>query len=233
MAKHPVTLGSLTFDSKKDAAIHIIQILDLNINQTIGGEDLEVILSLLEHHPNYEEKVGSGIKRIFVEQKSSTYGTNVKPWRCFYIERFDASVVDFSYDNCLKNYPQGLNNSSATLSDENRQQAYRIAVDDQIIAFKQQHQDRGCAECGSRVALQVDHFISFVDLLHKFEANESELPTQFDDDEFHRKRFRQEDADFANRWQEFHKQSAQLRILCGECNRRRKGRKRYRGSNRT
>lgn len=222
MVKHSLTLGPHFFERKKDAQDYIIRILDRYVDQSLSGEALEVVLALLERHPDYDEKVGLGIQRIFVRQAPSTYGLNIKPKRCFYIKRVDGTEVEFSYKKCL--HGGGSDQRHERLIEERRQSAYRSAVDGQVIAFKQQ-QHQGCAACGciGQTDFHVDHVTQFADLVRQFEQHEPELPSQFDEDPvYHKKQFRVEDEKYEERWQQFHDQHAELRILCSQCNLRRK-----------
>jgi len=190
----------------------------------LSGDDLEVVCALLERHHEYEQKVGAGIQRIFVKCPPPTYGSNIKPMRCFYIERVDSTEVAFSYKKCLEGEGSGIERREK-LVEKRRQSAYRTAVDDQVIAFKQQHQHEGCANgCTRQKDLHVDHILPFADLVLQYEQQDPEPPpSQFEEDHtYHKKRFRIEDEEFTQRWREFHKQHAKLRILCSQCNLRRK-----------
>lgn len=214
MVSHKITLGSRHFKSKKDAKEYIREILDRNIGQTLKGEDLEVVLALLESHPNYDDKVGFGVKSVYVKGSKSNH--------CFYLKYIDGSEDGhFSYEKCLYG-------SREKLVSQRRQKAYRMAVQSQIDEYKRQHRNEKCAECGCSAQgnYHVDHFDpQFARLILDFERRHSHLPTEFDEGLGNTKIFREgdsEDAKFAQEWRDYHRRNAKLRILCANCNFRRK-----------
>jgi hypothetical protein len=69
MVKYSLTLGSHFFERKKDAQDHIIQILDRHVNQSLSGDDLEVVCALLERHPEYEQKGFIAALKEAIEEK--------------------------------------------------------------------------------------------------------------------------------------------------------------------
>jgi len=207
MVRHATTLGALHFSSKEAAKKHIQSILDRNRNkEALTGEDKEVILALLERHPKYEQKFGKGISEIFVKGSEKS--------RCFWLKYKDGSdPQDFSYENCLYN--------DRDFVCKLRQKAYRTAVQDQIEAYKSQHQNDRCAECNCVPnEIHVDHEKpQFLELTRQFEQKQSYLPTEFAQELYiSQKVFKPEDAKFKQSWQEYHRLHASLRILCAKCN---------------
>lgn len=112
--------------------------------------------------------------------------------------------------------------------------AFRNAINAQTEEFREQwlgddKQPKVCEQCKSPVqhengtlTMHVDHvLIPFRELLSKFKRAEN--MTTFA--ETHREKlengvevFMLQDLDLRNRWQHFHQQHAQLRMLCVECN---------------
>ena len=65
------------------------------LNQSnLSDSDMEFLKEVFLCHPNSKQKIGCGIKTIFV--KKSEYGNN-----CFWIKRLDDSETDISYMKCL------------------------------------------------------------------------------------------------------------------------------------
>lgn len=124
MAKRQtVTIGEFTFQTKAECKEFVKTILNkYQINTPVDKPDLEFISELLKRHPEYETKVGSGIKEIVIKLDGYWVKT-----RCFYIVRTDGTYTDFSYGNCIDNdtsrEPFKMFNQSA-----------RSAVKDQIIS---------------------------------------------------------------------------------------------------
>lgn len=65
-----------------------------NLCEYINKEDFDFMISIIEEHPNRSQKVGSGIKNIFISM--TQYKT-----RGFCIERIDGTITDFSYISCV------------------------------------------------------------------------------------------------------------------------------------
>ena len=113
-------IGRFEFATKK-AAEKIIQGI-IDSGKTDRPECQDLLMSLVKMHPEYEDKIGSGISEIFVNA-NPIFNT-----RCFYVRRTDGSVVPFSYKACLKR-------KGASMSEE-WQRAARHAVRGQIDTFK-------------------------------------------------------------------------------------------------
>jgi hypothetical protein len=71
-------------------------------NDTRLGETIEnpvrisAISELLEGHVEYEAKVGSGVKRFYVDTAPDHSNS-----RCFWIEREDGVKTDFGFQACI------------------------------------------------------------------------------------------------------------------------------------
>jgi hypothetical protein len=92
---HPVQLGNRRFPSKKAAADFIKMLLKSPVGK-LQGDNFEIVRDLIYRHPNAGDKVGPGIKDIWL-RKCQDFGRNNQ----FIIERTDGSCMDFSYKNCL------------------------------------------------------------------------------------------------------------------------------------
>ncbi len=210
--RKPHIVAGRTFNTQADMRKYTQEILYRNAGQTLSGDDLSFVLGLLDRHPARDKKIGSGIDCICAEA-TGTYSMILrKNTLCFVIHRTDGTNEDFSFNKCISG-KDDLNRK--------RMQAYRSAVDDQIIRFKRQHEKEYCQICGRRERdLQVDHVISFVDLVMQFENScPDTIPQVLTEDPVTRQiKFCQEDQDFENKWTAFHQTRAVLRMLCPKCN---------------
>lgn|SRR5574343_166690 len=91
----PVHLGNRKFPSKK-AATEFIKMLLKQPPGKLEGDNFEIVRDLVYRHPKAGEKIGTGIKDIWIK-KCRDFGNNQQ----FIIERTDGSSIDFSYKNCL------------------------------------------------------------------------------------------------------------------------------------
>lgn len=133
-------IGNKNFETKKAAEEFTRRILNnCPIGSHLTGEELTFIYSLLENHPEAENKIGVGIKSIAVNLEE-----RFKKTKCFIITRVDDTITDFSFYKCLTpslNDPIKLFNGSA-----------REAVAEQIVTYKntfyKENQDSsGCVQC--------------------------------------------------------------------------------------
>lgn len=170
-----------------------------DIGTFLSDSDRELMMRVIERHPNAKEKIGSGIKNINVEH--SGYGT-----RCFKIHRTDNSVIDFSFIKCFKKSPKDFPASA------------RRAVEYQIREFRDTLPNSFmCPINGTfvtRKTAHIDHappmtFKQIVMLFEKpdsIEYDHSGIGVYFVDQEL------------AHRFAEFHKKHATLRGISKEAN---------------
>jgi hypothetical protein len=64
----------------------------------VSKEDERHLLALLKHHTDYAEKVRAGIDHFTVDKNTDYHPVT----RCFWIVRFDGSIVDMSFYHCIK-----------------------------------------------------------------------------------------------------------------------------------
>ena len=95
MARQPIVLNGIEFKFPKDAIYHFKNMLERYRNgQTIAGDDRDMLLALLERHPQAYKKIGCGVKRLYKDRTDM-------PTSCFWIERTDGSRTDFSYRTAI------------------------------------------------------------------------------------------------------------------------------------
>ena len=184
-----------------------------DIKNTFPSE-YEIILKILERHPEFADKTVN-MKNLKIQHNK----LNKTALEIMIIKK-DDSQVDISWniaiDGCLKGHKQCLTG------------AMRSSVQYQIRQFKSQNGDK-CCLCGKTENPHVDHNdevgSAFDELAHNFinAHKHLKIPTEFDElnDNTHRQTFKPNDNEFKNKWMSYHKQHAQLRILCKSCNIRR------------
>ncbi|KAL2318502.1 hypothetical protein Fmac_032378 [Flemingia macrophylla] len=108
---HAGSPGDLEWKEKEENIVRDIQpmvLLTRNILHTaryLNGEHLSmederaVVENVLIYHPDYEDKIGSGLNSIMVDR----HPLYLYP-RCLFVVRTDGSWIDFSYRVCLEEY---------------------------------------------------------------------------------------------------------------------------------
>jgi hypothetical protein len=90
-----VNLGSINFDNQSIAKEYFRAMLNRHIpGETVSAEDALHLGNLFMRHPEYPNKVGSGVDHF--EVMPADYGT-----QCFCAVRIDGSKEGFSYIKCV------------------------------------------------------------------------------------------------------------------------------------
>lgn len=124
---------------------------------TLTLDDEQFLVALLEGHPESAQKIGVGVRRVFVN--ADGFGG-----RCFWLERVDGSCTDFSFRSCV----------TPPLHANEVRMALRQLVTDQIIEFRDATfvaSSVACAITGELIASDAahvdhrppDHFIVLVE----------------------------------------------------------------------
>ncbi len=109
--KKKIQIGALTFNYKKDALLHFKNILNsYKFGEILNSADYEDVLSLLKTHKKAKEKIGSGVKEFKVDE--IRYKT-----KCFYIIRNDSTSDIFSYTKCINGNSSAITKFSKTCRD--------------------------------------------------------------------------------------------------------------------
>jgi len=207
-----ITLGTEEFQTQKSAKEEIQRRLhEAELEKPLP--DFDFWMSLLEQHPNAEQKIGCGIVSFKVT-------LNQYRQRCLYANRWDGTVVDFSYLKCLR----------APSAREVFIHALRQAVEEQVIAFRESvfgaSETILCPILGKRVTRaesNVDHEPpwKFETIVQKFVADEGidlkNPPLAPSADGVLGRRI--SDPDLEARWKAFHAGRAKLRVLSTEAHR--------------
>ncbi len=206
-----------TFQTKAEFKDFVKTILNkYELNKPIDAADFLFISELLKRHPEYDRKIGSGIKAIVIKIDGNWGKT-----RCFHIQRTDGTETDFSYIHCI-DYDTSREPMKMF------KQSSRSAVKDQIISHLSNYisrtKDRNgniiCQKSQAKInkeQAEVDHIppITFDRIVSDFLLIKNIEPSKieyigFGDNEY-RKEFKDENLkiEFAN----YHKQVAKLRII--------------------
>jgi len=214
MARKPIIVGNKEFKFQKDALAFFKEMLNsYRVNKTIEGEDHDLLLSVLERHPEADQKIGVGVNRFY--KAPTEMGTN-----CFWVERTDGSKTDFSYITAVKAKGKSLYQEFA--------EACRNAVREDLINtkkefFKQHGDENGKVECevsGNKFAIYESHLdhkkpLTFQVLVNTFIAANNisiskEMLSTAQDAQFETEFI---DQSIKNKFKEYHHKMAQLRIL--------------------
>jgi len=203
-------IGRLSFKYKKDVIAHFKNILNsYNSKESLNKEDFKDVLSLLEIHPNAEEKVGVGIKQIIVDE--TRYKT-----KCFNAIRVDSSCEIFSYIKCINGNLSPSTKFSKTCRD--------VILDDLRLvklSFFKGNSKKGqvkCQETGKLSfweELNVDHrqpntFSVIVDRfieLHRIDLSSVKYIESIDNI------YSFKDNALSEKFREYHKEKANLRLV--------------------
>jgi len=148
----------------------------------------------------------------FVDVKIN-YNPVFKNQLVVYIIKNNGDIDDVSVlNNCVTGKPKG----------NNLQIAMRVSIQPQIDEYKNNNCIKVCELCGEHDRIEIDHHsekMPFAKLYIDFmEINKLHIPTLFNDTKSHMKCFKEEDYSFREKWIQYHKDNAILRMLCRTCN---------------
>lgn len=181
-------------------------------------DDIGICDDVKENHPKYYNYLTTFLfprHTAYPEKFINMKNIGIRKNKLFknlevYIIKNDGSVDDVSVmRNCVSG--KKANNLS---------NAMRNSIYPQIKDFKDNIPELKCVDCGSIKNIHIDHDKpQFIDLQKKFiEYSGLDIPTQFDDNEWNGKIFRNIDNDFETKWNKYHKDNANLQPLCEKCN---------------
>lgn len=179
--------------------IHSIGICDSVKNINIDAYNK--LCELFKNHPEYPYKIRDMVDLCIKKNK-----LNFKAFELNII-REDGSIEDISYRSCIVKRPL----------DYNLKQAMRYSISPQILEFKNKS-NLICSFCNSTENLEIDHIKLFKELYDDFIKQNTNIPTIFDDNTYNGAMFKKEDVEFEEKWRNYHKDNATLRVLCKKCN---------------
>lgn len=218
MARRTFTVDGKFFKTQKELLAYVKQeIHGVYPDHTdISSDHLRFMIGLLQHHPWGSQKIGVGVRRMWLQK----VGDYKHP--CFWLERTDGTKTDFSFRTCVQ--PPSI------LGDFKK--ACRHAVACRVIAFRNayfaEHANDGKVACqmtGEWIGVHeshVDHAppMTFDAIVNEFissigdnvenaplsDHSDGNIGCEFTDDMFIAK------------WIKFHDARASLRILSVEAN---------------
>lgn len=215
MSQYTFDIDGIRFTSKKSVIDHVKN----NIHskyidyQDISNEHLQFMICLLRHHPWSDQKIGIGVKRMWIQQNENY------PTRGFWLERHDGTKTDFSFYQCVSSPSQLRDFKSAC----------RKAIADIVIRFKTEFFSRNrypiCPILGTFLTSKTSHvdhappntfdkivldFIASrnidVEKAPLLEHMDGKIGNCFNNDTF------------TNDWITFHNEMAELRVISSEAN---------------
>jgi hypothetical protein len=165
--KYGFNMGwDMKFKSKAEIERYVKDLLkNAPVGEPLGTADKELLIELINRHPQAHEKIGGGIAKIMVR-----FDPIWKKNRQFVIVRHDGSAIDFSYKICI----HGDRRSPLDMF----RIACRSAIIPSIIKFKLENlsEDSVCPHLGiplNEDNAHVDHVkpLTFNRLVHEFIIN--------------------------------------------------------------
>jgi hypothetical protein len=174
-----------------------------------------ILIKLLERHPDFHSK-SENMCNIKINNNKYKTGYEIN------IIKNNGKIMDISWKTAIKGEsPSGKHDIMA---------AMRSCIQYQTDNFRRNCQ-RNCTTyccelCRSHEKLQVDHNheknSTFDELVYNFKQKNPDIkfPNKFGDlvDGTHRRCVLEKDSVFRDKWVEFHRQHAKLRMLCRKCN---------------
>ena len=171
----------------------------------------KILIEILKRHPEFNSKT-ENMRNIKIIKDV----LNVKALKIIIIKNY--GEIDISWRCAItgKHKPKKCEFMSAM----------RSRVDKQIYYFRKNCEIKRCQLCGSVERLEVDHDdtknSAFDELVYNFvrENDKITIPDNFRElnDGTHRRCFLEKDNDYGEKWVEYHRQHAILRMLCNKCN---------------
>jgi hypothetical protein len=219
MARQTIVLNGIEFKFQKDAIEYFKNMLGRYRNgQTIAGDDHDILLALLERHPEADKKIGCGVKRLYKDRTDM-------PTSCFWIERTDTSKTDFSYRTAISAkgkslYQEFLGACRASVQDD-----LRLTKKKFFEKFSDQDGKVECDITGDKIAIYESHLdhkkpLTFQVLVNTFiGANDIEIKPEMlsiaQDAQFQTTII---DLELKNKFRRYHHKMAQLRVIKAELN---------------
>ena len=170
-------------------------------------EEWDLFIYLFERHNNYPEKF-DGLIDISIR------------YNPVYTNQLETIIIKDNGDeddvSALKKCITGKPMDNLTI-------AMRNSILPQILEFRNNN-SLICEQCKSIKNIEIDHFEpQFIELKTTFLDNwMGKSPIYFKQNKSHSKIFINNDINFENEWNEYHRKNARLRVLCKKCNSSRK-----------
>jgi hypothetical protein len=169
------------------------------------NDDYKDLMFLFTKHPEYPYKTRDVIDINITQNTLNTRALQ------FNLIRKNGDIEDISYRYCIVK-PKDNHRFIG---------AMRSCIKPQITSFRKTNLSI-CQFCGETENIHIDHIYTFKNLVNDFLLINPDKPTLFNQNTDNQHIFRKEDANFANKWFQYHKLNATLRPLCAKCNLSRK-----------
>jgi hypothetical protein len=204
---YKMEIGNKKFKSKKELEKYTRDtIASIGLCSSVKIKYLDeynFFIDLFRRHPKYPEKIYGICDIKIVKNKVNSKYLELN------IVKDDNSEDDISWRNCVSGNEKDKFKS-----------ALRVSINDQIKQFRSEC-DNICSICKTLDAdeYHVDHIIHFEEILYHFlQFTKKPKPTIFQNNIDNRKAFMSDDKEYEDEWKLFHKNKAQLRLLCRSCN---------------
>ncbi len=215
MPKYRYDINGMQFNSKKSVIEYVRETIYNKYPdfQELSADHLRFMIGLLRYHPWGDQKIGIGIKKIWIQSNDKF------PTKCFWLERIDETKTDFSFHQCVS--------PSSLLRDF--KEACRRAIAALVIDFRKQYfHDKNKAICpilGKPMTIftsHVDHMPpnTFEKIINEFiemlKIDIEKVPLINHGDGNIGNYFA--DITFEKNWVNFHNERAKLRVISAEAN---------------
>lgn len=203
-----ILLGPFEFRTKGEAEAAIQEVANgAEIGKPVVGLAKEMILDLLERHPEASRKIGVGVSQVVVR-------VNAYKKRGFYLLRLDGSETDFSWTKCLSP-PRPIDRVRTAL---------RSCIADQKLEARDRHFAAGpnarCELTGVAITPATCHVHhekpSFAELVDAFLAARRVLPSEIvfvRADGVEGSRLAAEWRELGREFEEYHREHARMLVV--------------------
>jgi hypothetical protein len=207
------------YKNQTNAIKHITTMLGkYKKNQPIIKEDFTNLCEILPYHPTLQIRK-EDIQKLMMRIRPPYNNLSL------YIQHTNGELINISYRDCIKN----LYGKFDTQKDQlyNITSAFRNAIAENTIRFKKANTCRSvdgyvgtCENChNSSTNVAVDHYhLSFKQLLEEFLQREQLELSTIEIHENDTNEYILKNKDLLDKWEDYHNNRADYRILCSSCN---------------
>jgi hypothetical protein len=218
--KKSIIIGSRHFEYQKDAIEYYRKVLErYGIGDSLIDEDFDEVYELLRNHPDAVGKIGGGVEDIFVS--GDGYGK-----QCFHVRRAGGSTENFSLHKSVKGEPSDFTKFCSACRKEVEEEMRKVRDDYFSKTNGDRKQTAKCQATGEPITYedaQVDHRQpnTFSVIVDRFiEINQLDLASiQYDTSEQYGRLLC--DRQLAEKFRQYHRAKATLRVVARDVNLRR------------
>lgn len=213
MEKVKIKFGNICFKTQKLAEDYVRNlIIKINICDSVKNRGIEYynkLYDIILKHPDSDSKL-----RNIEDFKISKNKLNINAYELYIIKK-DGIIEDVSWRICASGKHKKMKQEFVS--------ALRYTIENQIYDFKKISDLTICSLCGlsTNNTPHIDHIIHFDKIVEDFQKYiKKEAPINFDNapDNTNRRMFKEEDKEYEQEWNNYHKNNAKLRVLCKRCN---------------